>query len=148
SFPGRPLDWIILNAAVNSTANLLTKDDKSLPVGNSTEGALLLWLDAGAWLKDGRIDYREIRLRFPSVYQIHFSSERKRMTTVAQVNGRLVALVKGAAEWLLDASTHYHSTAGAVKLWTPAARESVQAQMRDATSQAMRTLALGYKLLP
>ena len=40
----QPLDWIALNAAVNSTANLEEKDGKLVTVGNSTEGALLQWL--------------------------------------------------------------------------------------------------------
>ena len=41
---GTPLDWLVLNAAVNSTANLEEKDGKTITVGNSTEGALLHWL--------------------------------------------------------------------------------------------------------
>ena len=36
---GQPLDWIVLNAAVNSTANLEEKQGKLVTVGNSTEGA-------------------------------------------------------------------------------------------------------------
>ena len=39
---GRPIDWIALNAAVNSTAHL--EGDQLVAVGNSTEGALLHWL--------------------------------------------------------------------------------------------------------
>ncbi len=44
-----PLDWIALNAAVNSTANLEEKEGKLVTVGNSTEGALLQWLRERAW---------------------------------------------------------------------------------------------------
>src|SRR5262249_36774939 len=35
-----PIEWVALNAAVNSTANLETKNGELLPVGNSTEGSL------------------------------------------------------------------------------------------------------------
>ena len=50
-----PLDWIALNAAVNSTANLEEKDGKLVAVGNSTEGALCC-----SWLREsGRLDYRD-----------------------------------------------------------------------------------------
>ena len=35
------------------------------------------------------------QLAHPVLDQIHFSSERKRMTTVVNANGRLLALVKG-----------------------------------------------------
>src|SRR5947209_5541485 len=50
--PGSPIDRLILNAAVNSTASLEDKDGKAAVVGNTTEGALLSWLRAGAWLRD------------------------------------------------------------------------------------------------
>src|SRR5262249_43248339 len=39
----RPLDWMVLNAAVNATANLEEKEGKLQTVGNSTEGSLLQW---------------------------------------------------------------------------------------------------------
>jgi Ca2+-transporting ATPase len=142
NWTGKPLDWFILNAAVDSTAHLETKDGKPVPVGNSTEGALLLLLhEAG-------IDYQKGRLQYEPLYQIHFSSERKRMTTVIRQGGRLVALVKGSPEWLLEQSTHYLTGDGTVREWTPEARATVLDHLRDTTRQAMRTLAFGYALLP
>src|SRR5262249_11730728 len=98
---GDALDWIALNAAVNSTANLEVKDGKLVPVGNSTEGALL------QWLREAGVDYVKIRLSFEPLYQVHFSSERKRMTTVFRYGPRLVALMKGAPEVILEHTTHY-----------------------------------------
>src|SRR5262249_11299568 len=125
-----PAGWIVLNAAVNSTANLEEKNGQLLPVGNSTEGALLLWLHQSG------LAYDKLRRRSPPLYQIHFSSERKRMTTVIRylpgVRGQgsgvsqeagnssltpdpcpltpgLLVLVKGAPEWLLAESTHYQA---------------------------------------
>src|SRR5262249_16557981 len=92
---GKPLDWIVPTAAANSTANLEVKAGSLVPVGNSTEGALLLWLN------EAGIEYQALRLQFEPLYQVHFSSERKRMTTVIRHGERLVALVKGAPEWLL-----------------------------------------------
>ena len=50
---GKPLDWIALNAAVNSTANLEEKEGKLVTVGNSTEGALL------QWLREAGVEYRQ-----------------------------------------------------------------------------------------
>ena len=80
----RPLDWIVLNAAVNSTANLEEKQGKLLTVGNSTEGALLLWL------REAGLDYAAMRKQIQPLYQVHFSSERKRMTTVVRYGDRLI----------------------------------------------------------
>jgi Ca2+-transporting ATPase len=142
SWTGIPLDWFILNAAVNSTAHLEEKDGELTPVGNSTEGALLLLLN------EAGMDYRKLRLEFEPLYQIHFSSERKRMTTVIGQGGRLVVLVKGAPEWLLAQSTHYLAGDGSVQPWTPAERAAVEGQVDDTARQAMRTLAFGYALLP
>jgi Ca2+-transporting ATPase len=137
-----PLDWFVLNAAVNSTAHLEEKEGKMLPVGNSTEGALLLLLE------EAGMEYRKLRLRFEPLYQIHFSSERKRMTSVIRQGERLVALVKGAPEWVLGQSTHYLRADGTPHEWTPAARQTIQEQLLDATRQAMRVLAFGYVPLP
>jgi P-type Ca2+ transporter type 2C len=139
---GKPVDWIALNAAVNSTANLEEKQGKLLVVGNSTEGALL------QWLHEGGIEYPTLRLQFAPLYQVHFSSERKRMTTVVRYGDRLVTLVKGAPEWVLEQSTHYQAADGSVRDWTPEARRAVEAQLRDAAASAMRTLAFGYARLP
>jgi Ca2+-transporting ATPase len=139
---GRPLDWIALNAAVNSTANLEEKQGKLVTVGNSTEGALL------HWLHEAGLEYQKIRLQFTPLYQIHFSSERKRMTTVIQHEDKLLSLVKGAPEWVLEHSTHYQTSEGAIREWTTEARTAVQSCLKDSASQAMRTLGFGYAVLP
>jgi Ca2+-transporting ATPase len=144
---GKPLDWIVLNAAVNSTANLEEKQGKLIPVGNSTEGALL------QWLHEAGLEYELLRLQFKPLYQIHFSSERKRMTTVVRYAGtdgmpRIVVLAKGAPEWLLQQSTHYQAADGTARPWTAEARRQVEECLRDSASQAMRTLAFGYAVLP
>jgi P-type Ca2+ transporter type 2C len=132
-----PVDWIALNAAVNSTANLERKGDRLVTVGNGTEGSLL------QWLHEAGLEYERLRLQVPPVYQVHFSSDRKRMTTVVEINGRLVVLAKGAPEWLLEHSTAYLGQDGTVRPWTPEARQAVDAALRDAAGQAMRTLAFG-----
>src|SRR5262249_23489060 len=137
-----PLDWFILNAAVNATAHLEEKEGKLHPVGNSTEGALL------RLLHEAGFEYHKIRLQYEPLHQVHFTSERKRMTTVIRQGERLAALVKGAPEWLLEQSTHYLEADGTVPDWTPEARAMVQAQLSDTTRRAMRTLAFGYALLP
>jgi Ca2+-transporting ATPase len=139
---GKPLDWIAVNAAVNSTANLEEKGGSLVPVGNSTEGALLLWLH-----EEG-VEYQKLRLQFPALYQIHFSSERKRMTTVIRYGASLLALVKGSPEWVLEQSQSYQAADGSVRPWTPEVREAVRARLKDTAQEAMRTLAFGYALLP
>jgi len=70
-----------------------TKEQGNETVGNSTEGALLLWLN------ERGLKYETIRASFPPLLQMPFNSERKRMTTVVEQSGRRLALVKGAPEW-------------------------------------------------
>jgi Ca2+-transporting ATPase len=147
--PGSPLDWVIRNAAVNSTANLEEKDGKAVVVGNSTEGALLNWLRGGAWFRtDDALDYVKLRSESPVLYQVHFSSERKRMTTVAKVNGRAMSLVKGAPEALLSRCEHYTTADGIVRPLTAEVREAVLGRLRAAAADAMRTLAFAHAGLP
>jgi Ca2+-transporting ATPase len=139
---GQPLNWLALNAACNSTANLEEKEGKVQVVGNSTEGSLL------HWLRECGLDYAPLRQHFPILYSILFSSERKRMTTVIRYGDRLVALVKGAPEWVLEHSTHYQAADGTSRFWTPEARAKTLGWIQDSSSRAMRTLAFGYALLP
>jgi len=140
---GKPVDWIVLNAAVNSTAHLEEKEGNQLvTVGNSTEGALLHWLFENGVL------YQKLRLQYPPVYQVHFSSERKRMTTVIEYGGRPTTLVKGAPGVVIDLCTHYLTEAGESKPWTPEARDAVRAGLKAAAGQAMRTLGFAFATLP
>src|SRR5262249_36099688 len=62
--------------------------------------------------------------------------------------GRLVSLVKGAPEWVLEHSTHYQAHHGAALPWTPEAREAAARWVRESAARAMRTLAFGYAPLP
>src|SRR5262249_15682093 len=110
--------------------------------GNSKEGALL------QWLHEAGLEYQKLRLQFGPLYQIHFSSERKRMTTVVQYGDRLVVLVKGAPEWLLERSTRYQASGGDTREWTAESRGAVQSSLKDSASQAMRTVGFGYAALP
>ncbi len=139
---GQPIDWLALIGAVNSTANLEEKEGKTVTVGNSTEGALLQWLRAAG------TEYGKLRLQFEPLYQIHFSSERKRMTTVVRYGGRLVVLVKGAPEWVLEQCASIQGLNGETRSLTVADRARVQEQLRDSAAQAMRTLGFGYAILP
>ncbi len=140
--------WIVLNAAINSTANLEETDSKVNVIGNTTEGALLLWLRQGAWKDSTPIDYREWRKQYPLLYQLHFSSDRKRMTTVTQVADRGIVLVKGAPEMLLEHCTHCWDASGHLQPLTPEMRQLILDQLRAAAAEAMRTLAFAHRELP
>lgn len=142
-----PVQWVVINAAVNSTAGLEDKEGKTVTVGNTTEGALLSWLWAGAWAQSEPIDYAALRAKHPVLYQIHFSSDRKRMTTVAKVDGRAVALVKGAPEMILARCDTYLAADGTTRPLAEV-RDEVVTQLLAAAGDAMRTLAFAHAELP
>jgi Ca2+-transporting ATPase len=142
SAPMTPIDWLTLIGMVNSTANLERKGGKTLVLGNTTEGAILQWAE------EHGIQYGKVRDGLRLFDQLHFSSERKRMTSVVEINGALISLVKGAPEILIEHSTHYLTAEGSSRDLTLAMREVIQAQLQDASSHAMRTLAFGFRRLP
>ncbi len=81
--------------AVNTTAHI-QKDDKGQDegVGNPTECALLLWLNAKGE------SYALWREKSPTLSQLTFSTEQKYMATLVQsaVTGKRIIYVKGAPE--------------------------------------------------
>ncbi len=137
-----PVEWVALNAAVNSTAALEERQGGPAVVGNTTEGALL------QWLREAGTDHVLYRLEFPAVYRAAFSSDRKRMTTVVRAGGRLLVLVKGAPEVVLDRCARRLGPDGVARDLTPADREAVREQLADASARAMRTLAFAHAELP
>ena len=120
--------------AVNSTASLdLSRKDDPQPIGNPTEGALLLWLH------DNGCDYLELKRRAGRVAELPFSTERKYMATAvvsAAEAGRRILYVKGAPEILLTMCD-----------MTQQQRESIRATLAEYQNQAMRTLAFAFRPL-
>lgn len=110
--------------ALNSTAEL--NDGK--PIGNPTESALLLWLDA-----QGK-DYEELRKQVNVLKQLPFSTERKMMATLAEVDGEIYLFVKGAPEIVMKKCI----------IEDRMLRQSAE-ELDEWQHKAMRTLAFAYK---
>ena len=110
--------------AINSTAEL----DEDKAIGNPTESALLLWL------KSQDKDYRELRLQAKVLKQQPFSTEKKYMATIAEVDGEKYLLVKGAPEIVLDLCEMEERY-----------RNQALRELDEWQHKAMRTLAFAYK---
>ena len=119
-------DGSLLDAAIaaNSTAEL----DGDKPIGNPTEGALLLWMQRG-----GR-DYRALRSANRVVWQLPFSTERKYMATIAEVGGKRYLFMKGAPEIVAN-----YCDMG------DADRAALRERLLGYQNKAMRTLAFACK---
>ncbi|HEX3150118.1 MAG TPA: calcium-translocating P-type ATPase, PMCA-type [Gemmataceae bacterium] len=136
------IDWLALNAGVNSTAHLDQRGGKAIVIGNTTEGALLRWLgEAG-------LDYAAMRAAYPLRSQLHFSSDRKRMLSVVEHEQQLIALLKGAPEVVLALCTHRAEANDAVVELTQADRDVIARQLGDAAGRGMRVLAFAHRTLP
>ncbi len=87
--PHTPAEWITLNSAVNSTAYLEEREGRIIVIGNSTEGALL------RWLKEHHLDYMQVRAETHTTKQYLFDGNRKRMSTVVHMDGKILAFSQG-----------------------------------------------------
>jgi Ca2+-transporting ATPase len=114
--PVRSLGLLLKAAALVNDASLqdaASEDDCCLAIGDPTEGALLIAAaKAGLWKND-------LDQRWPRVAEAPFTSERKRMTTVHEVNipiddpteapwrnSSYVAFCKGAVDEMLTITSH------------------------------------------
>jgi len=128
------IDTIARCIAVNSTAELaISPESKPKTVGNPTEGSLLYWL-----LRRKGIDYHSYRDQATIVERQAFSTETKRMTTVAIDNatGRKWRYVKGAPEIVLDMSDEIASGHS---------REEVTDRLGQLQRMGRRTLAFALQ---
>lgn len=121
------------NIAVNSTAFLDYSDkNKIKPIGNPTEGALLLWLH------DQKVNYLPLREESEIVEQLTFSTERKYMATIVNSSliNKKVLYVKGAPEIVIELCKVI-----------PESKEIVYNKLTDYQNKAMRTLGFAYAII-
>ncbi len=122
--------------AANTTANLDFSDSQSggkvKTIGNPTEGALLLWLNAQG------VNYLNQREALDVADRIQFTTELKYMATIVKsaVVGKPVVYVKGAPDILM----------GMCSL-TDGEKKAYNDKLAEYQSHANRTLAFAYKEL-
>lgn len=111
--------------AANTTAEL---DENNAPIGNPTEGALLMWLQ-----QQGK-NYQQQRASQPVDSQIPFSTEKKYMATTVVLDDKKRTYIKGAPEIIA-------SLCGLAEPQQIHLREVLLGYQR----QAMRTLAFAWR---
>lgn len=113
-------------AALCCDGKVVTKDGEEQQLGDPTEIAIIL-----AAMKNG-MRQEELEAKYPRLAEVPFDSERKLMTTVNRIDGKLIVIVKGAFDMLAQ-----KCIAGDVK----AGREYTEIL----GAQALRVLAVAYK---
>jgi len=125
-----------------SDAVLEEKEGKWSIKGDPTEGALVV-----AAVKAGLLQAEE-RLENPRLEEIPFSSERKRMTTIHQMNnGKKVAFMKGAPEIVLGKCSFITGGNG-IKPLTEEEKARILKVNEEMAQGALRILGLSYREIP
>ncbi len=104
------------------------EDGREEHIGDPTETAIL-----AAAHRNG-LEQQELNRQYPRVGELPFDSDRKLMTTIHRMDGRLVAVVKGAVDVMAGRC---------VKGDLEGARE----KNREMSRQALRVLAVGFREL-
>lgn len=121
-------EYLTHNICLNTTADI---GDKGEFIGNPTECAMLNFFNASSkkTYKEERADH-EILSAFP------FSSELKHMTTISNVDGKIISYVKGSPECVLKMCSISDKR-----------KDEIEEAIVSAEKKAMRVIAFAHKEL-
>jgi len=135
----KSLQLLLQGGLLCSDAVLEEKEGKWMIKGDPTEGALVV-----AAVKAG-LHETEMRLENPRIEEIPFSSERKRMTTIHQMeDGKKTAFMKGAPEVVLGRCSHILEGDGVREL-SETAKVQILKQNEEMAQAALRVLGFAYR---
>ena len=118
-----------------------TQTGKWLVKGDPTEGALVVTAEKAGLSKE------DFEVQEPRVFEVPFSSERKRMTTIHSKEGKRIAYMKGAPEMVIERCSKIIID-GKVQPFTKDSQTRHFKVTEDLALQALRNLAFAYKELP
>lgn len=127
--------------ALNSDANPVRKGSKFEQIGNKTQCALL---EMAYYLG---YNYEEIRREVKSINSVPFSSERKRMSVIYNLEKKNQHYIfsKGAPEILLESCSRRIDKTGSIVPIDASWREEFKATISRFSSDSLRTLLVCYK---
>jgi Ca2+-transporting ATPase len=109
-------------------------------LGDPTDAALLMYADANGYHR------KELEKKYPRLMEIPLDSNRKRMTTVTQIEGDRYVLVKGAPEVLLQRCSQIEGEDEVCALQVEDV-DKVMAGLKEMTGNALRVLGFAYRKL-
>lgn len=129
--------WKVLEMSI--ACNIPPPDDYSA----TDKGIADLCERAGTNLEDFSKKYLSDSIRF------HFTSKRKRMTTIVTLeDGTRRLLIKGASEMVKNCCQSYLDASGNTQPLDDQINSEINSLIHDYASQALRTIAVAYKDLP
>lgn len=128
--------------ALNNNATITFENEEPVIVGQATDSAIL----ASAVSAHIKID--ELRYHYPRIGEIPFDSDRKRMTTIHQLdNQQQLVIVKGALEILIQYCQKIDINGSAVLL-DDKTKQKILEQARRFARGSLRVVAVTYKICP
>ncbi|KAK2944167.1 ion-transporting P-type ATPase [Blattamonas nauphoetae] len=128
--------------SLNSSADLRIEENGIVDyLGNVTECAMLLFIH------ERGINYKTIRKNNHLAQTYPFSSERKRMTVIADMGEFYRVFTKGASEVVSSYCTTIYSSAGNKQI-DDDERANIDDMILSMASNGLRTIALAYKDIP
>ena len=119
---------LLLYGTLCSDGTVVFEGDEEKHIGDPTETAIVLAAHKNGILKD------EINKSYPRLAEIPFDSDRKLMTTVNEIDGKYVVIVKGAVDVMSS-----RCIGGDL--------ERARLVNDEMSGDALRVLAVGYKVI-
>ncbi|MDD1773157.1 MAG: HAD-IC family P-type ATPase, partial [Methanomassiliicoccales archaeon] len=132
------LSWMLRAGVLCNDSSLQKEKDKWSIKGDTTEGTLIVTA-----MKAG-IDPETLKAEYPRVFEIPFDSDKKRMTTVHEHDGKNIAFMKGAAETTIRLCDKMYVEGASVDLTDDDQREILEKDA-DMASRALRVLAIAMR---
>ena len=123
---GAPVEKLLRYAALCCNGKVIVDGEKVQHIGDPTETAILLAAHRNGMPKE------QLDLQFPRLAEIPFDSDRKLMSTVNDIDGERIVIVKGAFDML-------------AKLCIAGNVQGAKERADLLSSQALRILAVAYK---
>ncbi len=130
------LEIVYAGALCNDAS--LDPDRKDTVLGDPTEGALIFLT------RDFGLNQEKLEKQYPREFEQPFDSDRKRMTTLHQIDGKWVVYTKGAVEQMLPLCTRILTQNG-VRNITAEDKEKILQMVSDMSKNALRVLGFAKK---
>ncbi len=118
----------------------LDPDREGEIIGDPTEGALIYLGQSFG------IDHESLEDRYPRLFEQPFDSDRKRMTTVHEIDGNITAYTKGAVDEMLPLCTRILTSKGERDI-TEEDKEQIRSLCLNMSARALRVLGFAMREL-
>ena len=133
------LDYLLKSLVLCNDARKSGASDTGY-LGDPTEIALLVAAEKAD------LDVEALREQFPRIDEIPFSIDRKMMTSLHEISGKKIAIIKGAPEMVLERCSRCYAH-GEFQDMTDEMLRDIRASLEEMEEQALRVLAAAERVV-